>query len=855
MKQKISLNGKWNCTGCSPEGEQIVIAGKVPGSVHKDLLDAGIIKVPYYRDNAEKYQWIDHWKWVYDKTFVLDEVDETMQICFEGLDVFCDIVLNGEALGTTANMFIAHHFPVGQLLEKGENHIQLTFYPPEDNVSDRPKRDGVFSWKRLYIRRIQGTHGWDSMNRCVTCGIIKGVYLYADSCTEIDNLYIYTDSVDDYSAQVRLDVNFKSVGEDTWLHTVITGPDQKIVFENKKLIVEKNMYQFIDIVDPKLWFPNGYGEQPLYQVHVEVLQRAQLQEKELVLSSKTLNLGIRTLKVLQRKDIEDSEYYQKCLAIKELIAPYNEIADFDKNREFYGFVVLVNDVPVMCKGADWVPCESFIFEGNEKKIKALLEMSAKAGLNMIRIWGGGVFEEDIFYDICDRLGILVQQDFMMACGIYPDDEEWFLEEMQQEAEFAVKKLCNHASLAWWNGDNENAGYASDDVKDYSGRKAVVGVITPIVYRYDRKRNMFPSSPFGGNLNTSLTSGITHNTMFEAFRFHHIISRDMDDYEDYQSMYLSRFNNEEPLAGAPALSSLRKFMTEEDIYGDDISIWQYHTKNHPSSYFREHCLFGHLKIMAEKILGQFKNKEDRLLKMQYLQYEFVCKSMELYRRNKWFSSGIIYWMLNDSWPASGWSLIDYYCVPKAGFYAFAESAKPVILSVEHKDGAYRIYVCNDSLKKACGTIRIQAENFKDKSHVWVCDFEVEANQSNVIMTIPEIEMQEYTDLSSVLLCSLQSDLGSYHTRHYITRPANVKYPEAKVRILSQTEEAITLVSDVYIPAVRLEGEYSFSDNYFAMMPGVEKTVQLELHDQELAVVKGYCADKKQEEMAAIEIMAL
>lgn len=833
MKQKISLDGKWKCTGYSPEGEVIAIEGMVPGSVHKDLIDAGIIKEPYFRDNAAKYQWIDQWKWIYERTFVIDDMDGVgdMQICFEGLDVFCDICLNGEKLGSTANMFISHIFPVGEFLKKGENHIQLTFYPPEESVSDRPERDGVFTWKRLYIRRVQGTHGWDSMNRCVTCGIVKGVYLYADSRTEIDNIYVATESIDEYSAQVRLDVNFKAVGEDTWLRTVITAPDGRVVFEDKKLIVEKSMYKFVDITDPKLWYPNGYGAQPLYLVRTEVLYG------DRVISEKETKLGIRTIKVLQRKDIEGSEYYQKCLAIKEKIAPYADIADYDKNEEFYGFVVLVNNFPIMCKGADWVPCEGFLVEGNDRKINTLLEMSAKAGLNMIRIWGGGVFEEDEFYDACDRLGILVQQDFLMACGTYPDDEDWFIKEMEKEAEFGVKKLRNHACLAWWNGDNENAGSASDNVKVYPGRKAVLDTIMPIVYRLDRKRNMFPSSPFGGNLNTSLTSGITHNTMFEAFRYHHIILRDMDDYEDYQAMYLSRFNNEEPLAGAPALTSLRKFMTEEDIFGEDISIWQYHTKNHPSEWFREHCLFGHLKIMAEKILGDFQSKEDQLLKMQYLQYEFVTKSMELYRRNKWFSSGIVYWMLNDTWPASGWSLVDYYCVPKSGFYAFAESAKPVIVAVEHKDGEYRIYVCNDSLEKACGTVEIQAENFRDKSHTWSCEFEVEANTSVQVMSISETEMQQYADKTSVLLCNLKSNLDSYHTRHYITRPANVTYPKANVQVLQQTEDMITLLSDAYVPAVRLEGEYRFEDNFFAMMPGVEKTVHLEKIEQDPVAVPG------------------
>ncbi len=830
MKQKISLNGKWNCTGYSPNGEKISVEGVVPGTVHKDLIAAGIVKDLYSRDNTQQYRWIECWKWVYDRTFVLHDVDENMQICFEGLDVYCDISINGNLLGHTDNMHIPHQFPVGNLLRIGENSISVTFYPTEEQVKDYPERDGVFTWKRLYIRRIQATHGWDSAERLITFGIIRSVYLYTDSSTEIDNIYVYTDNVDKYSAQIRLNTYFKTADNDSWLHTVITAPNGTTVYEDKKLIVEREMYKFIDITSPLLWYPNGYGEQPLYHIRTEVLKA------DKCISEKELYFGIRTLKILQKKDIEGSEYYNKCLAIQKAVSPFEDIANYERNTEFYGFVVLVNDTPIMCKGANWIPCEAYQFEGNDRKITTYLQLSQKAGINMIRIWGGGVFEEDIFYEECDRRGILVQQDFLMACGDYPCEEEWFLKHLEKEAEYAVLRLRNHSCLAWWNGDNENGAEGSDNVKDYRGRKGVVGTIMPILYRYDHQRHLFPSSPTGGELYTSLTSGTTHNTMFEAFRYYDIRTRNMDDYEEYQDMYLSRFNCEEPLAGAPSLTSLRKFMTEEDIFGKDVSIWQYHTKNHPSHVFFEYDLFRHLEIMAGKILGDFKNSDDRIFKIQYLQYDFVRKSMELYRRNKWFSSGILYWMLNDMWPASGWSLIDYYCIPKAGYYAFAESAKPVIVSVKHELGEYRIYVCNDSLDSAKGVIKIQAENFNDKSYIWNCEFEAEANQSSVVMCIPEEEIQKHTDSSSVLICRLQSNLGEHITRYYITRPANVNYPKAEIRILKQTSKEITLITDKFIPAVRLEGECIFEDNFFVLMPNEEKTVKFEsvLSENELPV---------------------
>lgn len=817
------LNGKWNCRGISQDGQELILEGNVPGTVHMDLMQAGMIKDIFREKNAQKYHWIDQWDWEYSRTFEFWDTDDISKywICFEGLDVYCDIYLNNIKIGSSDNMFIEHRFAIGSALKNGENLLKVVFYSPDRITADCPQRDAAFSWRRVYTRRIQCTYGWDWTDRFVTCGIIRNVYLYRESQTEIKDVYVHTDSIDPFSAQVKIDVNFQSISKTSFLRTQIISPEGDCVFADEKLIAEPQIYKSVDIASPQLWYPNGYGEQNLYTICLEVLEDGHSIEK------KMLPFGIRKIKILQLQDMQDTVFYKKSLELQMTANLSEEIAPFEQNEDFFGFVVIVNDIPIMCKGANWVPCEPFKFQGNETKIKNLLNLAQSAGMNMLRVWGGGVFEEDIFYEECDRLGILVVQDFLMACGDYPCEQEAFLDHLRQEAAFAAVKLRNHPCLTWWNGDNENGAEGHDNDGGYQGRRGAMEAIIPVLHQYDPARCVLPSSPYGGKLYGSLTSGTTHNTQFMVPKFRDIRQQEMDDFEDYFERYLARFNCEEPIIGAPSLTSLKKFMTEEQIYGDDTEIWKYHTKNNPTGEFLKYDLFDYLEIIAEKLLGEFKDPSDRVFKLQYIQYELVRKSMEIYRRNKWFSAGILYWMFNDIWPASGWSLVDYYGMPKAGYYAFKQYAAPVILSVRRTSAGYDIYACNDSAESQKGRASVTADDFAGRSFQWQFDYEIEANSSSVVYSITKEDICEKTDDKSVLICCIMNDAGetSWSGRFYISKPANVKYPKARVEMIRQDKKQIILKADAYVPVVRLEGEYIFSDNYFSLHTGEKKVVEI------------------------------
>ena len=813
--KKVSLNGEWRAFGLSPENERYDFSGTVPGCVHTDLIRSGKITDPFYRDNADGCQWIENWSWTYEREFQTEEFSDDTYVEFEGLDVYCDVYLNDILIGAGADMHIPYRFPVKGAIRKGVNTIKVIFYSPVALTLGKPKLEGAFTTERLYTRRMQCTYYWDWVNRFITFGIYRDASLVTPDKTEISDVYIYTRQIDSFGAQIELDVNFDCVGSDTWLNTRITGPDGKTVLSKKRRIVESHIYENYDITEPKLWYPNGYGDPDLYTASLYVT------DGEDIISEKTVRFGIRTVRILQKTDEPGSEYYEMCLKLKKGGHVSGDNAVWDRNEDFSGFIVIVNDIPVMCKGANWVPCEPFPSAEKPEKITRILTLAKAAGMNMVRIWGGGIFEQDHFYEECSRLGLIVTQDFLMACGTYPDREPWFLDLQEKEAEAGALRLRNHACLVWWTGDNENAVYADENVEWYPGRKTIRERIEPVLKRLDPMRYFLPSSPYNGVPYASITKGTTHNTQFIGETFSYIRYNELSDYREFFKQYLSRFTAEEPAMGAPMVSSLRKFMTDEDIFGEDRSMWRYHTKNNPADTFKTFEIFDYLIAISEKLLGTFTNSYDRVFKMQYVQYEWIRITMELYRRNKWFSSGMIYWMLSDCWPASGWAIIDYYCIPKAAYYGFKRTAKPVIASVDKENGLYSVYICNDSLESRSGTGTLKLIRFGRDMKEWTFDYSIEANSSKSVFSLPEKEMEGIEN--GVLICDIDTGDRAFM---YEKKPALAGIPKTEVRIVSKDENSITLKADGFVQAVSLDGSYIFEDDFFIMLPGEERTIHFE-----------------------------
>ncbi len=657
-----------------------------------------------------------------------------------------------------------------------------------------PVRAHAFTAERLYSRRMQCTYGWDWVPRFVTMGIFGDVYIRVGNKLDRENVYVYTKSIDAYGAQVVAELTLPKSRGGHHITARLTDPCGETVFCHSLYCREEKVCIFMDVPKPQLWFPNGYGSQPLYDLCIEDDGEVQLCQK----------VGIVTSRISCNADAKGSEHYNKCLSLKSTPGAF----EYDKNEEFSGFELIVNGVGVMCKGANWVPCEPFPSAESHEKIRRILEMARDASMTMLRVWGGGIFEQDFFYDECDRLGIMVTQDFLMACGNYPEEDEAFLEALRKEAKHAALRLRNHPCLMWWTGDNENAVMGHDGAESFRGRAAALQAIGPVLYEYDRQRRFLVSSPWGGKLYASKTAGTTHNTQF----LEHYIkdSGSVTDYKEYLKGYSARFIAEEPAMGASEVISLLKMMREQDIYEGDI-MWRAHTKSGSVD------LFDFCHRMARDMFGEISDGEDRLIKLQYLQYEWIRVSMENARRNRGFCNGILYWMLNDCWPAAvGWSVIDYYCYPKAAFYSFKRCAKPLIASVDKSNGSLCVYVCNDSIYEKKAQMSIKVLDIDNGSVELICSMPVCCSASSSVEVKSFCE--DVINDSQIMVCELEGCDRAFYKKGKLEIVQT-----APPALVSRAQDNIKLRSDGYIHIVRLEGECLFEDNYFSLMPGEERTV--------------------------------
>ncbi len=792
----ISLNGHWNGSCISSNGKQdFSFSGTVPGCVHTDLAGSHIPEDIYYRDNANDCQWIEDRDWEYTKSFHLDSVPTKAQLVFEGLDTYADIFLNDVCLGSTENMFIPHRFDVSKMLRVGENTLSVHFRSPIREVQDKEVRNHAFSHERLHTRRIQCTYGWDWVQRLVTCGIWRDVYLDCTDGFSVKNVYIYTENLYQDLAQIVVKAELEGYETGELLELNVKDPQGNVVYHHKFYCKEPAFKSYIDIPNAQLWYPHGYGEQPLYTLEI---------------GGKEQKFGIRTVMIEERPDKKGSPYYETCLKIKDSVS--GKI--YDKNEEFSGFRLIINGTPILCQGANWVPPEPFPSAKTDNKITTLLSLAKEASVNMLRVWGGGTFEGKHFYNECDRLGILVTQDFLMACGDYPEEKPEFIEQLQKEAEFAAYELRNHPSLVWWSGDNENAIRGHDEIEYHRGRAAAHNGIMPVLEKLDPKRRFLLSSPYGGNLYSSKTVGTTHNTQYLIHSIYpYILDEDMTNYKEHFSKFLARFVAEEPTLGATSLPSLKKFMKDSDIYDSD-EMWDYHMKGNPYDPF---SLLDVLKGFSRKVFGDFSDGKDRYFKFKYSHFEWIRISMENFRRNHGFINGMIYWMWNDCWPASaGWSFVDYYCLPKASFYSFKRCAGQLLASITKSD-CYDIHICNNGLvsKDVCFSL-CYIENGKPV-HILSENAVIDKTQAKIVHRLPLSAVPE----GATLICDAKSD--NFSDRAFYKDGLLPIVPCNAPTIVSRDDNSITLTATKYIHAVELEGEYVFSDNYFSLLPDEQKTI--------------------------------
>ena len=796
--KKVYLHDGWTFTDPSLEGRT---SATVPGCLHTDLIKAGKIKDIFYRDNNAKYGWVENCSPIYEVTFDA-KLGKNVTLKFDGIDTFAEIYLNGKHIGEAHNMFIPHAYPVSDVLREKDNVLRVEFTSPVKAVEGKEIPGGfAFTGDRINARRIQCTYSWDWVDRFVTMGIFRPVYLEYREGLEIEDVYVRTDAIDRFGAALVAEYDLSGFDTPDIVEASVISPTGRVVYRDKFYADRELVVRKMDIPTPELWYPTGYGDQPIYTL----IARCEHSELE-------TTFGIRTIRIINHQDAPGSEYHDRALEALDSEAGCRTL---DEN--FFGFKVVVNEKEIFCRGGNWVPCDPFQSEESDEKIRSLVRKAREMGANILRVWGGGLFEKYAFYDECDRQGILVCHDFLMACGEYPEKQEWFINELLLESEYAVKFMRNHPSLAWFHGDNENAVDGSDIVPDYTGRNSALDGIYPSVYKYSKNIPFLASSPWGGNMYNSITSGTSHNTNFLGEIFNYMYTTDCSDYKEYFAQYTSRFVSEEPTFGAICRESMLEFMTEEDLLGEDESILKYHCKTNPGLPVH---IYDDVRAFAEHMLGEFRDGEDRYFKTKYVQCEWVRVTQELVLRNLGYTNGIIYWMFNDCWPASlGWAFVDYYERRKPSYYTFERLSSPVVGSVDVKSGD--LVISNTATEPKVANVRVHLLDMKDGFR------EVELVEKSVGLdtySTAAIDISDKLCENIFALIDVESDGNIYRTFY---KTGNLEIERCDYfTILSEDESSVTIKANTYLQAVELEGDYNFSDNYFAMLEGEIKTVTFE-----------------------------
>ena len=805
----IEINSEWKFKQADKEEW---LPATVPGTVHTDLLNNGKIEDPYYRLNEKKQQWIDKIDWEYQTSFnVGSEImaKNNISLNFKGLDTYADVYLNDNKILSGDNMFREWEVNCKEFIKEGENSLRVYLTSPikigleklEANgyplpaANDQSENGGLENKKVSIFTRKAGYHyGWDWGPRLVTSGIWRPVFLKAWDNAKIENLYIVQNNVSEKAAELTARFELFA-GQDTELTLTVTTEDKQVAGEVVNVSKGTNTYNVdFTISNPKLWWSNGLGEQHLYNI------KGKIYSSDLLLDENKTNIGIRTAKIIQEPDADGN------------------------GKSFY---LELNGMPVFSKGANYIPNDIFLPRVTPDEYEHIVKSAADANMNMLRVWGGGIYENDIFYDLCDKYGIMVWQDFMFACSMYPGDDH-FLQNVKQEATDNVKRLRNHPSVVLWCGNNEietawgeyneYAGWGWKQRYDHDQRKEIWSaydtlfhhILPEVVNNYTNNTFYWHSSPSAGMgklAGYQTTSGDMH--YWGVWHAQH-------PFSEFQK-YIGRFMSEYGFQSFPEFKSVKKYTIESDR---DIES-EVMTSHQRSG-------IGNLRIksyMADDYIIP-EDFEQFLYVGQILQAVAIQEAIEAHRRAMPFCMGSLYWQINDCWPVASWSSIDYYGRWKALQFFVRNSNKNVIVSSTTKGENVTISVVSDETENIDGELKLKIIDFAG-NELWSESIEIEVPQnSSKIYFEKEIKaLVVDNDASGIVLVSEFSNVdNSLDTDlYYFVKPKDLKLndPGLNIEVKEEAGKYIieasshSLVKNLFLTVD--EGYEMFSDNYFDILP--------------------------------------
>lgn len=804
--EKIALDKGWEF---SQVGKGEWLPASVPGTVHQDLIDNKLLVNPFYGMNEEKVQWVEKEDWVYRTSFNVTEEQlarDAAFLDFEGLDTYADIYLNGSLLKRTDNMFVGYSLPIKDVLRKGENRLQVYFHSPIKQTLPQWETDGFqypadndHSKTRvsIYSRKAPYSYGWDWGIRLVTSGIWRPVTLSFCDVACIEDYWVEQVSVSENLAKINNVLELNSVSKETQQAEILficSYKDEEKITDRKAAILNPGTNKIvlpIEISNPHLWMPNGWGEAALYDFEVVVKVGDQ------VIASEKKRIGLRSIKVVMEDDKDGKSFY-----------------------------FVVNGQPLFAKGSNFIPDDTLLPNVTTERYYQLMKDVKEANHNMIRVWAGGIYEDDRFYDAADEMGILVWQDFIFACSTYPSDTN-FLRRVEEEAEYNIKRLRNHACLAMWCGNNEiyegmrfwgwKRKYDEVIWKEMNeGYNKLFHQLLPnMVEKYDAGRFYMHGSPYESNWGRPHTWKIadSHNwgTWYGKKPFESL------DTE------LPRFMSEFGFQSIPEMKTIATFAEPED-YALESKVMNAHQK----------ATIGNALIKKTMALYYDvpEDFEELVYKGLVLQGFGIRHGIEAHRRNRPYCMGSLYWQLNDSWPVVSWSSIDYYGNWKAMHYQGKRAFAPVLLNAFKEGETLNIYTLSDELKAYKNvSLQMQLMDFDGKVlNKKTIKGEVPANMSTLF------HKEDYGELATnpnntFLLLTLKDQSGKVLSDivYYFSYPKDqdllgtqirykVKQMDGKCEI---TLSAKQLARDVFIE-IPYQGA-RFTDNFFDLIPGKSKKV--------------------------------
>lgn len=814
MSKEHYLHNNWEFR---EQGSDTWYPAQVPGNVHVDLFTNKLIPDPFYRDNEQDLQYVDFKNWEYRLIFNQDTEEDRNRrhfILFEGLDTYASIYLNGKHLANSANMYTPLMLKLENPLKEQDNELLVQFASPVE--VDLPKAQaasfmypatneasqlaGLGDTKiSIFARKPAYQYGWDWGPRYLSCGIWKPVSIISMNEAFIHDVFIEQKEVNTSIARLQARLHIEASKEMSAVLS-LCWVDGSLVQTIQLAKGDNEISLDIDIPSPRLWWCRGQGEQNRYQFTAEILSP----ETNCLLDSKTIRTGLRSVRLAQRADEWGTSFY-----------------------------IELNGRPVFMKGANHIPNDSFPGRIQPAILEREIKACADANFNMLRVWGGGYYEDDAFYTLCDEYGILIWQDFMFACSMYPGNTE-FLESLEKEFKSNIIRLRNHPCIALWCGNNEmdsawvqfieGQGWGWKEKLSSDDRQALwdaylfifEDLIPRTLSELLPQASYWPSSP---QRNLSLTADRHARGASNAGDVHYWgVWHQREPFENYHKN-IGRFMSEYGFQSFPEMNSIRSFAEEEDL-----AIESKIMKAHQKSYIGNSAIMDYI----EREYRKPDDFEEFVYLSQLVQAEGIRTAVEAHRQSRPFCMGTLVWQVNDCWPAPSWSSIDYEGRWKALHYFLRDSMADIALVVFREEAQLKISVCNDSPQAQGVRLEVLVLNFNGEKQF----------HKGINAMLAPASVSECFELSglkfSVTDCFV--DLSLYiggkeiHRRTAFFRPVkDLQLPMPKPKIIGKRQIDGTLqfaiTSEVFVKnfALFVSQAGTFSENYIDLLPNEERAI--------------------------------